>query len=185
MGISGMHLTRRAAAPAIALVVAMAAACGPPPRAIVLESIPAREPAPAVPSAELPMDQIIIPTQRVTPLPETPTSTRRINLIATNAPVREILPELAAAAGVSIVMAPDVTGRITVALHDVPAMDALRAVIDQAGLTIGPSYLPNPFGPVVFYQIPVNVNTASAETIKARYGVQQTTADWIAKGRNW
>lgn len=184
MGINKAAVSKRVATPAMTLVMAMAAACGPPPRAIVLEPVPVRETLAAPLAAELPMDQIIVPTQRVTPLSE-PKQTQRINLTAINAPVRELLPELAAAAGVSIVMAPDVTGRVTVSLHDVPAMDALRAVIDQAGLTVGPSFLPNPVGPVVFYQIPVNLNTASAATIRARYDVQQTTADFIVKARSW
>ncbi len=80
-------------------------------------------------------------------------------------------------------MGSDVTGRISVVLRDVPALDALQAVIDQAGLTVGGTALKAPFGPVVFYQPPVNVNLADSATIRARYDLTREMAGWVVVGR--
>ncbi len=177
-----MDLTRLAAVSALAL----APACGPPPRAVIVRTLPA--PA-ATPRAQvllddLPVDQVIIPTRPVTPIQRSPGS-NRITMTATNADVRDLLPALASAAGVSLIMTPDVQGRVSVNLRDVSALEALRAVIDEAGLTVGTSEIPVPYPSVVFYNLPVNVNSASAATIKARYGVSDTVANWIVKGRVW
>lgn len=164
----------------------IAAACGPPPRAIIVRTVPVpvTSSQAQVLTAELPVDQIIIPTRPVTPIQRSPGS-NKITMSAANADVRELLPALASAAGVSLIMTPDVRGRVSVNLRDVSALDALRAVIDEAGLTVGTSEIPVPYPPVVFYNLPVNINAASAATIKARYNVSDTVANWIVKGRTW
>lgn len=172
-------------------VLTIAAACGPPPRAIIVHTVnvPARGPSGSLAqplSAELPVDQvIIIPTRPATPLQRPIQGGNRVTMTATNADVRELLPALASAAGVSLAMTSDVRGRVSINLRDVSALDALRAVIEEAGLTVGSSEIAAPFPSVVFYQLPVNVNTASAATIKARYGVGDSVANWIVRGRVW
>lgn len=108
---------------------------------------------------------------------------RHITLSAANVDVRELLPALASAAGVSMVMAPDVRGRVTVRFVDADARDVLRAVIEQAGLTVGPVELIAPFARPVFQDLPVNINEASAETIRARFGVSALMAGFIAAAR--
>lgn len=167
-------------------------ACGPPPRVVVAgpgSTVPVSSPAvnqPAIVLGQLPVDQIIIPTRPATPLQlPSQSATGRISLTATNANVRELLPLLAAQAGVSLVMTPDVKGRINVYLRDVTPLDALRAVINEAGLVVGEDEIPQPFGPAVFFQLPVNVNTASASVIKARFGVSDSTANWLVRARSW
>lgn len=164
-----------------------AAACGPPPRAVVVQTVSAPPmPGPAPLTTVLPVDQIIIPTRPATPITQSGSgSNRRVSMTATNADVRDLLPALASAAGVSLIMTSDVRGRISLNLRDVSAIDALRAVIEEAGLTVGTSEVKIPFGPVVFYQIPVNINSASAATIKARYSVSDTLANWVVSGRSW
>lgn len=172
--------------------LALSIACGPPPRAVVVASgspVPVSNPAvrqPAIVLGELPVEQVIIPTRPAAPL-QLPAqlTTSRISLTATNANVRELLPLLAAQAGISLVMTPDVKGRISVYLRDITALDALRAVINEAGLVVGEDEIPQPFGPVVFFQLPVNINTASASVIKARFGVSDSTAKWIVRARSW
>lgn len=183
-GLKGMRIEMKKLAALSALTIA--AACGPPPQALIVRTIPvpAAQPQAQVLSAPLPVDQVIIPTRPVTPIQRTPGS-NKITMTATNADVRDLLPALAAAAGVSLVMRPDVRGRVSVNLRDVSAMDALRAVIDEAGLTVGTSEIPVPYSAVVFYNLPVNINTASAASIKARYAVSDTVANWIVKARNW
>lgn len=170
---------------------AIAIACAPPPRAVVLRSgapLPAPGPVnpPPVVLGQLPVDQVIIPTRPATPLELSAQSPAdRISLRATNANVRELIPALAAQAGISVVMTPDVSGRVSVYLKDVSALDALRAVISEAGLTVGEDVIPQPFGPAVFFQLPVNVNTASAPLIKARFAVSDSVANWIVRARTW
>lgn len=184
-GLKGMRIDMKKLAALSALTIA--AACGPPPQAIVVRTVPvvpAAQPQAQVLTPQLPVDQVIIPTRPVTPIQRTP-GTNRITMTATNADVREILPALASAAGVSLIMTPDVRGRVSVNLRDVSAVDALRAVIEEAGLTVGTSEIPVPYSSVVFYNLPVNINTASVATIKARYGVSDTVANWIVKGRIW
>jgi len=106
----------------------------------------------------------------------------RITLSASNADVRELLPALANAAGVSMVIAPDVRGRVTVHFVDADAGEVLQAVIEQAGLTLGPVQLIAPYPKPVFYDLPVNVNAASAATIQARFGVSATLAKLVVTG---
>lgn len=109
----------------------------------------------------------------------------RVTLTATNANLRDLLPLLANAAGVNLVMGPEVTGRVSVRFQNVRAVDALRAVIEQAGLTVGDPGPEAPWGRSVFYDLPVNVNLASAATIRARFDVTQLLADWLVKGRTF
>jgi len=107
----------------------------------------------------------------------------RITLSAANADVRELLPALALAAGVSMAIAPDVRARVTVHFVDVDAREVLQAVIEQAGLTLGPVQLIAPYPKPVFYDLPVNVNAASAATIRARFGVSATLAKLVVAAR--
>lgn len=170
----------------IALCAVGIAACGPPPRALVVRTTNPPASSSQLPMAQLAVDQVIIPTRPSAAITQTgPAGSRRVSMTATNADVRDLLPSLASAAGVSLIMTSDVRGRISLNLRDIPAVDALRAVIEEAGLTVGTSEIPLPYGPVVFYQLPVNINTASAATIKARYSVSDTVANWIVRGRSW
>lgn len=174
---------------AVVIPLAGAIACGPPPRAIIVQTFPPSQAPvnpPAVVLGELTIDQVIIPSRPVTPLVvPSATSPNKISLTATNANVREVLPAIAAAAGISLVMTPDVKGRISLYLKDVAPLDALRAVIDEAGLVVGENVIPVPYGPVVFFQLPVNVNTASAPVLKARFGISDSTANWLVRARSW
>lgn len=111
------------------------------------------------------------------------TSTRRITVTAANQDVRTLLLWLAEQAGASLVVSPDVNARVTVSFQDVPVVDAMRALMAEAGLSVLVGPLQAPWPPVVFYQLPVNVNLASPEVIAARFGVSLELARFIVESR--
>lgn len=110
-------------------------------------------------------------------------ATKLVSLTASNAEARTLLLWLAQQAGVSLVVAPDVTARVSVSFTNVPAGEAMRAIMAEAGLSVVVSGLESPWPPVVFYQVPVNINQANAETIVARFGVTLEMAKWIVENR--
>jgi len=112
------------------------------------------------------------------------TSSKRVTLTSSNADARTLLLWLAQQAEANIVIAPDVQARVSVSFRDVPVVEAMRAVVAEAGLSVllGPSQAPWP--PVVFYQLPVNVETATAEVIAARFGVSAELAKFIVESRS-
>jgi hypothetical protein len=110
-------------------------------------------------------------------------ATKLVTLTAHNADARTLLLWLAEQAGVSLVVAPDVTARVSVNLENVPAGEAMRAVMAEAGLSVLTSGFNSPWPPVVFYRLPANINEASAETIVALFGVSPEMANWIVESR--
>ena len=149
---------------------------------------PAAVPAPLEP---LPVEYVVeLPTvrdlTRDAPIGRTPD--RLVTLTATNVSVRELLPLLAEAAGVNLVLAPEVDGRVSVRFQDVPAGEALDAVMQNAGLSTPAPPLTVPWIPaVVFFELPVNVNGADVLTLQRRFGITQRAAEWIVSSRpqNW
>lgn len=111
-------------------------------------------------------------------------STRLVSVTATDADVRALLVLIAREGGVSIVVDPDVTGRISLSLTNVPVVDALRAVIEAAHLTVAGTAGSAPEPAIVFYQLPVNVNTAPASAIAKRFGVSDELARWLAENQH-
>ncbi|MDQ3516077.1 MAG: hypothetical protein M3403_04805 [Gemmatimonadota bacterium] len=106
----------------------------------------------------------------------------RVTLNASRADVRVLIDALAQIAGVSVVMDGSVRGTVAVRFDNLPAIEALHAVIDAAGLAVERG-VEKPWSESVFYQPPVNVNTAPAGVISARFGVSGKLADWIVKSR--
>lgn len=154
----------------LALVVALAAGCAaPPPRVVVGEP----------PLPPLRVEQVAEPG--AAPAVEAERG-ERVTLTATDTELRALLTLLAEGAGVSLVMGPDVRGRVTVRLEDVPARDALDEVIRATGLMIVEP-LRAPWGPTVFYVVPVNVNEADAALIQARFGVSPELARFLVRAR--
>jgi hypothetical protein len=116
-------------------------------------------------------------------VPRTPD--RLVSLTAADVSVRELLPLLAEAAGVDLVLSPEVEGRVSVRFLDVPAAEALDAVMAQAGLAAPAPPLSVPWIPaVVFYELPVNVNMADALTLQRRFGISAAAAALIVASRN-
>ncbi len=166
---------RNSRSTAIALLAGCAACMQPAARA-------PQAPKP-VPSSERELPALPIEAVSVKSRPAGSDSSSRITLNSSNADLRQLLPLLANAAGVNLVMGPDVSGRVTVHFQNVAAIDALRAVIEQAGLTVGDPALTAPWEKPVFYDLPVNVNQASAATIRARFDVSKEMADWVVTAR--
>ncbi|MDQ6718271.1 MAG: hypothetical protein M3Z17_07980 [Gemmatimonadota bacterium] len=164
------------------IVACLAAACAPPPR---------RPPAPApvtIPAPLLVADLPSIPVQSL--VNDSGAVAKRdkggrITLTSSNADLRDLLPLLASAAGVNLVMGPEVRGNVSVRFQNVRAIDALNAVIEQSGLVVGNPALEAPWPRPVYYDLPVNINLASAATMRARFNITQSLAEWIVKGRTF
>ena len=106
-----------------------------------------------------------------------------ISVSAVDADVRPLLVGIAREAGIDLIVANDVNRRVTVNLRDVTATHAIAAISSAAGLTLTVPQPQRQLPSIVYYQLPVNVNTASAETIAARFGVSAEMARFIVESR--
>lgn len=129
----------------------------------------------------LPVEEVSIVTTPP-PVGEPPGAQPRVTLNASRADARVLIDALAQIAGVSVVMDSTVRGTVAVRLEDVPAVDALLAVIEAAGLAVETG-IEKPWPESVFHQPPVNINTVPAAVISARFGVSAKLAEWIVKSR--
>jgi type II secretory pathway component GspD/PulD (secretin) len=110
-------------------------------------------------------------------------SAKLITVNAVDADARNLLISIAQEAGINMVVSPDVRSRITVRFLNIPAMEAVEAIILQAGLQVAAPAISGAAPAVVFYQLPINVNDASRETIEARYGVSSEMAKFVVESR--
>ena len=164
----------------LTILLAGAAACRVAPRQSAPAPLPALSVYEITPGADTPA--VVVRRSDRDPLASLGTS-RRITLSANNADVRTLLLWLAEEAGVSLIVAPDVRARITVHFEDVPAATAMRAIITEASLSVLTSALEPKWPPVVFHQMPLNVNAATAERIVERFGVSAELARWVVESR--
>lgn len=105
-----------------------------------------------------------------------------VTLTAVDTELRLLLPALAEAAGVSLVLGPEVQGRVSVRLDRVPALEALEQVLAAGGLALR-APLSAPWAPTVFYTVPVNIDEADVATIQGVYGVSAELARFIVQSR--
>jgi hypothetical protein len=101
--------------------------------------------------------------------------------------VRLALEEIAKTAGYSLIVSPAVPSRkVRLSIVNAPASQALAAVLETAQLTLEPTRGPTPpWNPsVVFYQVPVNVDSLSADAVMKRFGVSRDIANLIVSGRH-
>lgn len=100
--------------------------------------------------------------------------------------VRKVLDFLANQGHFSLVYSPEIDRRIRLQLNDVPLSVALQTVLTMAGLTLESTTEP-PRAPastsIVFYQLPVNVDSLSVEAIMKRFGVGRGIAELIVQSR--
>ncbi len=100
--------------------------------------------------------------------------------------VRPILDFLASKAGISLIYSPDVNKKVRLHLIDVPVSQAIQSVLSVANLTLqstnSASKVPS-VPAVVFYQLPVNVDSLSADAIMKRFGVGRGVAELIVNAR--
>jgi hypothetical protein len=150
---------------------------------------------PAEPLAPIPLYHVV-PSQdsgRVTVarMPDSPPrdplaslrATRRVTVTASDADARALLLWLAQEAEVSLVVAPDVTSRVTVHLENVQAHDAMRAIMAQAGLSVLTASRKPKWPPVVFHRLPANVNEISEEQLIERFSISAEMAQWLMESR--
>lgn len=99
--------------------------------------------------------------------------------------IRTALNTIADAGGFSIVMSPNLKKRVQVHLIDVPVAQALEDVLRAADLTIEGGTPPSEAWntSVVFYQLPVNIDSLSVDAIMRRFGVSRTMAEMIVQDR--
>jgi hypothetical protein len=110
-------------------------------------------------------------------------ATRLVSVHAMNADARSLLIAVAREAGLNLVVEGDVRARVSVTLTDVPAADAIRAIIGSAGLAISGPSMSGAVTSIVFYQLPVNIDRASAATIAARFGTSAELANFVVESR--
>jgi hypothetical protein len=100
--------------------------------------------------------------------------------------VRDILAFLGQRAGLRFVFSPEINKKIRVSMNDVPLSQAITTVLSLANLTLegsnGPGRRPLTTS-VVFYELPVNVDSLSVEAIMKRFGVGRTVAEMLVQAR--
>ena len=139
----------------------------------------------------IPQEQLIAPPSREPSLP--PVISRDTSVALTvnvdthgrETDVRELLTFLGQAAGVHFVFSPQINKRIRITLLDVPISTAIQAVLAEAALTLEgtTSMKPPPTPAVVFYQLPVEIDSLSVESIMKRFGVGRAVAEILVISR--
>jgi hypothetical protein len=138
-----------------------------------------------------------LPTARITASPSisagavttaAPDEEARVTLITGDhdMDVKQALEYIARRGGYGLVMSPNLKSRVRLNLVDVPVSEALQTVLAEANLTLSPTngkveVLWNPT--VVFYQLPMNVDSLSVEAIMKRYGLSRDMAQVIVAAR--
>lgn len=156
-----------------------------------------RRAAPAPPAMvalppRVPQEQLSPPvTQPVQSLPipiPTPSAEKHVDIDThgREIDVREALQFLADEGGLKLVFSPEINKKIRLRLVDVSVSQALETVLSVAGLTLESTVSATPprqSASIVFYELPVNVDSLSAESIMKRFGVSRTIADLIVQAR--
>jgi hypothetical protein len=108
-----------------------------------------------------------------------------IDLEMSGAPVRLVLQRLADLGGLRLIIPPDLDKTISVQYVRIPVSVALTDVLSRSGLRLGAGPAPRlPFDTVtVFYPLPANVDSMSADAIVRRFGISRATAELIVKSR--
>lgn len=109
----------------------------------------------------------------------------RVDLEMVNAPVKLVLQKLADIGGLELIIPPNLNQTLSVQYVRVPVSIALADVLARSGLRLGPAALPNmPFDTVtVFYRLPANVDSMSADAIVRRFGVSRGLAKLLVDSR--
>ncbi len=109
-----------------------------------------------------------------------------IDTHGTSLDVRQVLDFLANEGHFSLVYSPEIDKKVRLQLNNVPVSVALQTVLTMANLTLESTTEP-PKAPgstsVVFYQLPVNVDSLSVDGIMQRFGVGRAIAEMIVKNR--
>lgn len=101
--------------------------------------------------------------------------------------VRSLLDFLAQQGKFTLVYPSGIDRRVRAQMVNVPISVALETLLSTAGLTVEtttPGAKPPTVPGVVFYELPVNVDSMSAEAIMKRFGVSRPIADMIVQSRS-
>ena len=145
----------------------------------------------------LPPPPVLSPSQPPSTVTTQVTTTSSSTIVPDTAPehlvsitgemdVRQALAYLASEAKLNLIVSPEVNKKVRLQLTNVPVSQALKAVLDAAGLTlenINAPKAPEHTSSVVFYQLPVNVDSLSVEAIMKRFGIGRTAAELIVNSR--
>jgi hypothetical protein len=101
--------------------------------------------------------------------------------------VKQALEYISRRGGYGLALSPNLKTRVRLNLVDVPVSEALQAVLAQANLTLagsngGVTVAWNPS--IVFFQLPINVDSVSVVVMMKRFGVSRELAEVIIKSRN-
>lgn len=178
-----MNVVRRKQSPAVlfASSIAIVAACH-------------RSPPPAAPLPVLPPQQLSAPT--VTPVPLSQINPGVVDTAGevhvdidthgAEVDVRTLLDFLAKEGKFTLVYSPGLNRKVRAQIIHAPISVALQALLSAAELTIETT-TPGaklPIIPaVVFYELPVNVDSMSADAIMKRFGVGRGVAEMIVQSR--
>ena len=107
------------------------------------------------------------------------------SLIAVDSDVRLVLQKIAEMGKMDLIIPGNIRKTISVRYVHVPASVALKDVLTRSGLRLGTgTSAPLPFDTVtVFYRLPANVDSLSAEGIMKRFGVSREIAELIIRSR--
>ena len=100
--------------------------------------------------------------------------------------VRVLLDYVARTGGFTLVYSPRIDKKVRVSLNDVPVSVALETLLRLADLTIEtatPDTRPPGSTSVVFYQVPVNIDSLSVDAIMKKFGVGRSMAELIVRSR--
>lgn len=133
-------------------------------------------PPPSRGAADLPMS----PTAALAEAPEP-----YVDLELSNAPVKLVLQRLAEIGGLQLIIPANLNKTISVQYVHVPVSVALKDVLRRSGLQLGSGPATNlPYDTVtVFYHLPANVDSMSAEAIVRRFGISRAMAELIVRSR--
>jgi hypothetical protein len=187
--VSKLALNDRVRSGSIRVVVtaaAMSFACQRTPPALMTTSSPPAV-APSPPQLS-PAGDLTGPVSQPPSRPTGATEERiTIDTHGAEIDVRQALSFIASRSGFSLVYSPEINKKVRLQLVDVPVSEALQAVLSVAGLTLE-STTPKARVPgsssVVFYELPVNVDSLSAEAIMKRFGVGRAIAELLVQARS-
>ncbi len=179
-------------ATAAAAMLVSAWACNlPAPKAAPVPGAVVESPAPISVSITHVVDSIVTTASTTSNATGgVPTSEPLISInFPTPVDVRIPLRMIAADGHYGLVVPPEVNKKIAITIDSVPVSVALREVLQAAGLGLVPTQTQRPRLPydttVVFYQLPVNVDSLSADAIVKRFGVGRDIAELIVLSRIW
>ena len=162
--------------------IALIAACTQQHAETTVRGTPA---PPALPSAQL-APPVVVPVSGAA-LPD-PSREPRVDIDthSRDEDVRPLLEFVARAGGYRLVFPTNLDRRVRVSLTNVPVSVALTTLLQAADLTLEsttPGTQPPPTRPVVFYELPMNVDSLSAAAIVKRFGVNPAVAEMIVTSR--